>query len=450
MRNYSIIKPKKSAPWSKFLLAIIAIGVVIGIFAFLRSNFFHDNPDTIDNTVRPSITEYYAPVIIRTDTVNNVCDLSIALSTTELKTVLSDMETWCVSKAIVSAFSLPNGSVYQFKTNKQDAVAALSFMDEYLATHPELTDNPPEIERILSNPDNPSAVVIPNANLYVRYNVRVDCDFSSTETGNYVDWYAAMHNYDIGAIYQYCVNNDLLDFTLKDIVIDGYTCSVKIPNYALKAAREQIEAKNAPSTITLPVEVTQLSRTNTNSETSPEGVVPKTAAAESTETPETASVPETTEETVEETTAISTGPNETETGYTPAVSPDSTETEASTNASDPETPENTNKFMAWVKQHPMGVGLFFGICFSIIVGGLIAFLKKNNDSYDYPTDRPTRRNNNHYDEEYGEDEDYYRTDWRDMNREDPEHESRTNSETSWETWTGSDEDEIEDNENSEN
>lgn len=278
----------------------IIIGAAIGkLIPTLKSWFSNNNINQLDNTVGASITEHYAPTIIKTDVGNNTCDLSIVVSREDLLRSIANMNQLGTSETVIQTFWLPSGKSFQFSTTKSDAEQALALMDAYLENHPGLTS--PPIENILNGVEETTASeeikdteatkdaekaddtdetegteesettkeaeeseeseasetneVESEAeaiNLYARYSVRVDCQFP--EGSQYEQYYAAFHDYDIAALHNYCQKNSLLDYTINNVRSNGSTWDVTISNYVFNTVQTEIDSNpRHASTFTVPV-----------------------------------------------------------------------------------------------------------------------------------------------------------------------------------------------------
>ncbi len=298
------------------LIVSVAIAKLVPVVGGLLSD---NSVDRLDNTVGVNITEHYAPTIIKTDVDNNTCDLSIVVSREDLLRSIINMNQLGTSETVIQTFWLPNGKSFQFSTTKSNAEKALALMDAYLEDHPDLVS--PPIENILNgieetiaseeNTDDPAmteeseesgesetiesteesqtnaieeseAIETEEAseatnetekdtttiNLYARYNVRVDCQFP--EDGQYDQYYAAFHDYDIAALHNYCQQHDLLNYTINDVKSNGAIWNVTISNYVFNNVQTEINTnpKHA-STFTVPIEMERVAVT-TEPESQPE------------------------------------------------------------------------------------------------------------------------------------------------------------------------------------
>lgn len=335
---------------------IIIIGAAISKLApTLKSWFSNNNINQLDNTVGASITEHYAPTIIKTDIDNNTCDLSIVVSREDLLRSIANMNQLGTSETVIQTFWLPSGKSFQFSTTKSDAEQALALMDAYLENHPGLTS--PPIENILNGVEETTAseeikdteatedveeaddadeteetegtdeteesettkeaeeseeseASEPNGveseaednttliNLYARYNVRVDCQFP--EGSQYEQYYAAFHDYDIAALHNYCQKNSLLDYTVNNVKSNGSTWDVTISNYVFNTVQTEIDTNpRHASTFTVPVTMERVTaqaeptqaEPETKSESSPE---PEDSSGEKLNIPVTTNPEETT------------------------------------------------------------------------------------------------------------------------------------------------------------
>lgn len=299
-----------------FLIVSVAIAKLVPVVSGLLSG---NSVDRLDNTVGVNITEHYAPTIIKTDVDNNTCDLSIVVSREDLLRSIINMNQLGTSETVIQTFWLPNGKSFQFSTTKSNAEKALALMDAYLEDHPDLVSPPIEnilngIEETIASEENTEDTDEPTTteaeeseaiesteesqtnaieeseaieteeeaseatnetekdtttiNLYARYNVRVDCQFP--EDGQYDQYYAAFHDYDIAALHNYCQQHDLLNYTINDVKSNGAIWNVTISNYVFNNVQTEIDTnpKHA-STFTVPIEMERIAVT-TEPESQPE------------------------------------------------------------------------------------------------------------------------------------------------------------------------------------